>query len=101
MAFKPTVKKCSIEDEGESADFYVRQPSGREMLQLAQQFKKDRSAEENAKDLFSRFVVNEDGSAITREEVAAMMEWRFTAMQKASAEVQEKIGLTGANEKKS
>lgn len=94
MAFKPVVKKRTVEDEGEKIDIFIRQPSGREMLNISQTFKKENPPEENAKELFSKFVVNEDGSKLSAEQVSEMMDWRFSAMNQASDIVQDEIGLT-------
>lgn len=93
MPFKPVVCKVDVEDEDEVVAVHVRQPSGREMLDMASKFKKDQSALETARDIFRQFVVHEDGSAISKEEVSDMLEWRFSAMQKASLAVQKRIGL--------
>lgn len=101
MAFKPVVHKCEVSDGDESVPMFVREPSGREILTLAAQAKKgqDKTALENARELFSRYVVHEDGSKLDDGEVEDMLNWRLTAMHRASELVQEKIGLKALTEK--
>lgn len=99
--FKPTVHKCEVSEGDETFTFYVREPSGREILQAAAKQKKDATAIDNAKDLFARYIVNEDGTAIAAPEVDALLDMRLTAMHKISEAVQEKIGLKELTEKKS
>lgn len=99
MAFKPVVHTCEIEDGDETMTFYVREPSGREILLAASAQKKDRPAVENASELFQKYVVNEDGSAISKDQVNEYLDMRLTAMHKMSTMVQEKIGLTAVTAK--
>lgn len=101
MAFKPVVHKCEVAEGDEVFTFFVREPSGREILQQAGKAKKDASAIDNAKELFSRYVVHEDGKEISAAEVDELLDMRLTAMHKVSETVQEKIGLKALTEKKS
>jgi hypothetical protein len=98
--FKPTVHRCQISEGDESFEFFVREPSGREILQQAAKQRKDASAVDNAKELFARYVVHEDGSAISEQEVDALLDMRLSAMHKVSEAVQDKIGLRELTEKK-
>jgi len=99
--FKPKVHPCEIEEGDEKFTFYVREPSGREILQAAAKQRKDASAVDNAKELFSRYVVHQDGSAISEAEVDDLLDMRLSAMHKVSELVQQKIGLKELTEKKS
>lgn len=99
--FKTRIHECQVADGDEAFTFYVREPSGREMLELAAKQKKDAPALDNARDLFARYVVNKDGSPISAEEVNGILDMRLTAMQKVSQLVQDKIGLTELAAKKS
>ena len=98
--FKPIVHPCEIAEGEEKFTFYVREPSGREILQSAAKQKKDASAIDNAKELFARYVVHQDGSAISESEVDQLLDMRLSAMHKVSELVQEKIGLKELAEKK-
>ena len=91
--FKPRVQFCELIEGDETFVFYVREPSGREILQAAAKQRKDASAIDNARELFSKYVVHEDGSPISNDEVEQMLDMRLTAMHKASNIVQDKIGL--------
>jgi hypothetical protein len=98
MSLKPVTHKCQYPEspaEGEEPyTFYVREPSGLEVLRQAKTAKKDASAEDNAKELFTRYVVNEDGTAISKEGVEEILSFRLSAMHGISKIVQDKIGLT-------
>lgn len=98
--FKPKIKPVEVEDGGETVSFFVREPSGREILEQAGKQKKDATATENARELFSRFVVHEDGTPVTSAEVDEMLDARLTAMHKMSNKVQEVIGLAEITAKK-
>lgn len=100
MPFHPVVVSVDVKDEDETVTLFVRQPTGREMLEMAAKVKKDTPALDTAREIFSKFVVHEDGSAISKEEVADMLAWRFSAMNEASRLVQEKIGIGGREEAK-
>lgn len=99
--FKPTVHPCELSEGDETFTFYVREPSGREILQSAAKQRKDASAVDNAKELFARYVVHKDGSPISESEVDELLDMRLSAMHKISEKVQEKIGLKELAEKKS
>lgn len=99
--FKPVIHECQVVEGDEAFTFYVREPSGREILTAAAKQRKDASAIENAKELFSKYVVNKDGTPITDAEVDALLDMRLTAMHKVSDMVQDKIGLKELTEKKS
>lgn len=97
--FKPVIHECNLQEGDESYTFYVREPSGREILLAASAQKKDRPAIENARDLFAKYVVQEDGAALTKDQVDELLDMRLTAMHKMSQIVQEKIGLKQVTEK--
>jgi hypothetical protein len=99
--FKPVVLKCELVEGDETLTFYVREPSGREILLQAGKQKKDNPAIENARELFARFVVHEDGSAYSAEEVDGLLDMKLVAMHKMTSIVQDKIGLRELAEKKS
>jgi F420-dependent methylenetetrahydromethanopterin dehydrogenase len=93
--FKPQIRKCFVADDGEELVFWVREPSGREILRDADQLKhkKDRPALEGARETLSRYLVKEDGTALSKEEVDEMLDMRFAVVQQIVNQVQEKIGL--------
>jgi hypothetical protein len=100
MTFKAKVHECSIEDDGETFTFYVREPSGREILEQAQKANARKAAKqpdpspvENAQESFKRFVVHQDGTPLKDGEVEEMLDFRFSAMQRITDEVLEKTGL--------
>lgn len=99
--FKPLIHECEVTEGEETFTFYVKEPSGREILIAAEKAKKnpDRAALENARDLFGKYVVHKDGEALTTQEVEDMLDMRLSAMNKISELVQEKIGLKKAIEK--
>ena len=97
--FKPLIHECSIEQGDEIMAFWVREPSGREILLAANATKKDKPAIENAKELFAKYVVHENGSALSKEEVDELLDMRLSAMHSMSEIVQEKIGLKKVLEK--
>ncbi len=99
MAFKPVIHTCEVTDGDETLKFYVREPSGREILIQAAAAKKEKPALENAKELFHRYVVHEDGTKLSDTEVDELLDMRLTAMHKVSEAVQEKIGLKALTEK--
>lgn len=93
--FKPVIHECEVNEGDEQFKFWVREPSGREILIAADRAKKnpDRAALDNAKELFSKYVVHEDGTALAAQEVEDMLDMRLSAMNKVSEQVQEKIGI--------
>lgn len=99
MAFKPQIHEVELVDGEDNEKFYIREPSGREILTAAGS-KKERPPIENAKDLFQKYVVHQDGKAYSKEEVDELLEMRLTAMHKLSLLVQEKIGLKQVTEGK-
>lgn len=73
MAFKQSIKSVEIEDDGETKTFYIRKASHGEMLAFADANQgKVRVPSWHSNYLFSKFLVHEDGSALTKEEVADM-----------------------------
>lgn len=103
---KPKKHECQVAEGDEVFTFYVREPSGREMLELAAKQKNekekgaiDKPAIDNARELFSRYIVNHDGTAISKEEVESILDMRLSAMQKVSEIVQEKIGIKNEEKK--
>lgn len=97
--FKPIIHECTLEEGDETQTFYVREPSGREILIAAGASKKEKPAIDNARDLFAKYVVHQDGTAYTNDEVNDLLDMRLTAMHKLSQLVQEKIGLKTVTEK--
>lgn len=99
--FKPIVHACEIVEGDERLDFWVREPSGREILTAATKTKggKEKSAIENARELFENYVVHEDGTKITEAEADEYIDMRLSAMHAMSNIVQEKIGLKKILEK--
>lgn len=99
--FKPQIHECEVSEGDETFKFYVKEPSGREILIAAEKAKKnpDRSALENARDLYGKYVVKEDGSPIEPKDVEDMLDMRLSVMNKISDLVTEKIGLKKVLEK--
>lgn len=99
MPFKPLVHACTIQIDDETMDFWVREPSGREILTVAAKKGKETSPLDNARELFEKYVVHEDGSAISKEEAEGYLDMRLSAMHEMSLTVQDKIGLKKVLEK--
>lgn len=97
--FKPRIHEVQLEIDGDTETYFIREPSGREILQAAGN-KKEKPPIENAKELFSKYVVHEDGSAYEKEEVDGLLDMSLTAMHKLSLLVQDKIGLRTVTEGK-
>lgn len=93
--FKPIIHECAVTEGDDTFTFYVREPSGREMLHLVDKIKKnqDKSSEENARETLSRYHVTEKGEAVTAEYVDSIIDMRLSAMQKILEATQEKIGV--------
>lgn len=100
MAFKPVIHEAELEDGDEKETFFIREPSGREILTQAGGKTKEKPPVENARDLFAKYVVHEDGTPYNKNEVDELLEMRLTAMHKLSQLVQEKIGLKQVTEGK-
>lgn len=98
--FKPVIHECVVTEGEETFKFWVREPSGREILIAADKAKKnpDRPALDNARELFGKYVVHEDGTALEVKEIEDMLDMRLSAMNKVSTLVQEKIGITKVGE---
>lgn len=93
--FKPRIHECTVEDDGESATFYVREVGGREGLNKAEAFKarKEKNNEptglENVHALLG-YVVHKDGTALSKDEIDGMLDMRISALNKVSAKIMEK-----------
>lgn len=96
MAFKPIIHECEIFNGDETFKFWVREPSGREVLVSADKAKRnlERPSIENARELFAKYIVKENGDPIGTQDVEDILDMRLSAMQEVSTLVQEKIGLT-------
>lgn len=92
--FKPKIQPITIEDEGETLTLYVRQAAASEILDAETEAqKKGKTNKDRIRDIFSTYVVSEDGKPITPELVSEIMEARVSAFKKLSDAVVEKIGL--------
>lgn len=101
--FKPVVHECEVTDGEETYKFFVREPSGREILMAAEKAKrnKERPSIENARELFAKYIVTDDGgqTPISPDDVNAILDMRLEQMQQVSELVQDRIGLKKALEK--
>lgn len=92
MGFKQSIKSVDIEDDGETKTFYIRKASHGEMLAFADENKgKDRSPSWHSKYLFSKFLVHEDGSAFTKEEVINLDNLESAAGQELIVAINESL----------
>jgi len=102
MPFKPKIHEVKVEDAGEVFQFFVKEPSGREVLREADKLKKnpDRAGIENARSLFSNYMVKDEaGTPLSEQEVEEVLDMRLTAMNKVTEVITETIGLKRALEK--
>jgi hypothetical protein len=104
----PEVFECSYEaKKGKSVVFHVREPSGREIMEIARKARNkkgngedtDSDMIENCRESFSRFIVNEDGSAITKEQVEGLIDMGFVHMRAINEIVNDKIGIADKEKK--
>lgn len=98
---KPRIHACTIEDDGESFSFFVKEPSGRQILLAGEKAKteKPKQSIDNARQLLEDFVVHEDGTKLDKEEVEGILDMRLSAMEKVADAVRDKIGLKRAQER--
>lgn len=96
--FKPQIHEVQLEIGDEKETYFIREPSGREILNQAGKKNKDKDPIDNARDLFDRYVVHEDGSKFSKEEVDELLDMSLVAMHKLSQLVQDKIGLKTVTE---
>ena len=95
--FVPKVRKITIEDEGEKADFYIRKPKAIEMIQRGSAMEKKKAKGETEdseainRELIGKYVVNKDGSAITAEDVDGILSMESTAFTKFTEMLTEMI----------
>jgi hypothetical protein len=99
--FNPKVQTFQIEDDGDVETFHVRKPRALEMIKRGDEMKdKTPSNEASSRDLISKYVVHEDGSAISAEEVEALLVMRISAFSKLSEKLVEIISGGKRDEKK-
>lgn len=95
--FKPKIQPITIEDDGETITLHVRQAAANEILDAETEAQlKKKTNKERIRDIFSKYVVNEDGTPIKQETVDEIMVARVGAFKKISDAVVEKIGLNAA-----
>lgn len=91
--FKPTIHACEYTEAGETFTFHVREASGREILAYDAQRAEKLSKTEQMRELFSSYMVNEDGSKYTKEQVDEVIDMRLRAMTKVGDIVARMAGL--------
>ena len=88
--FRPKVKAVEIEDDGEKFTFYVRQQTVLESSKQADALAKRKKAGdeptnvEMTSEMAKNFVVHEDGTSISDEEVSGLMSMSPSAFKKMS-----------------
>jgi spore germination cell wall hydrolase CwlJ-like protein len=98
--FKPKVTKVTIEVEGESADFYVRQAGAKEMLQMAQSHRKtpDRSLLDQQLEQLKLLSLDESGTPLTKADMDEIMGMSYSALKKLNAAINANSGITESAE---
>jgi hypothetical protein len=71
--FKPKINELVLTDGDESQTFYIRGASLKEQLEAADQANSKESKVQSTKRLLSRFLVNADGSAVSKEFIEDVM----------------------------
>lgn len=96
--FRPTVHACEVPFGDDKFEFYVREPSGREILEAAAADRAKKPALEHARELFAEFVVlDKDGAKLTPQDADDMLDMPFPLVMAVSDMVQEKIGIKKVN----
>lgn len=93
--FKPKITKVTIELDGESHEFYVRQAGAREMLLLAQASRQhpNRTLVEQQSETFKLLARDESGTPLTKPETDALFEMSYSALRKLNAAINSNSGI--------
>lgn len=101
VKFAPKTKPFTIEEEGETETYYVSQRAVLDGIRENDKSKgKDKTGEQSNREMIAKYLVHEDGSAVTPEEVENILQMRPSAFQKFSKELTSIIVGDGAEEAK-
>jgi hypothetical protein len=88
VKFAPKTKPFTIEEDGESETYYVSQRAVLEGIRDQDRNKgKNTSGEAANREMIKKYLVHEDGSVVTDEEVENILQMRPSAFQKFSREL--------------
>lgn len=89
VKFAPKTKPFTIEEDGEAETYYVSQKAVLDGIREndKNKGKPEKSGEQSNRDMISKYVVHEDGSPISAEEVENILGMRPSAFQKFSKEL--------------
>ena len=80
------VYELDVEIDGTSEKFHYRKPSGAMMLRQSDRFKANKlSNEQSTTDLLAECIVNPDGTPISKERVAEILDMDWDVLQKINA----------------
>jgi hypothetical protein len=99
--FKPKKYEFTITEDDESVTFCMQRRSLDETLEFSEQAgkNKEKDARQMQRKLFSAFLVQPDGTPLSKETIEEMMQGDSVVMSRVSDFIMEKLNLKKAEEK--